>query len=86
MIDDKVAIQAIQAITGPRAVTHGDAQETMQRTAQLWAAYLGREISPAQVAICNLLQKLARSRHYDRDHYIDVIGYALIAEEAARPW
>ena len=86
MIDDKLAIQAIQAITGPRSVSHGDAQETMQRTAQLWGAYLGREISPAQVAICNLLQNLARSRHYDRDHYIDVIGYALIAEEAARPW
>jgi hypothetical protein len=86
MIDEKLLIEALHNVTGPRLQTHGDAQETMQRTAQLWAAYLGREISPAQVAICNLLQKLARSRHYDRDHYIDVIGYALIAEESARPW
>lgn len=86
MIDDAIAVQAIQAITGPRAQTHGDAQETMQRTAALWSAYLGRDLTPAQVAVCNLLQKLARSRNYDRDHYVDVIGYALIAEEAARPW
>lgn len=86
MIDDALALKAIQAITGPRAQTHGDAQETMQRTAALWSAYLGRELSPAQVAMCNLLQKLARSRHYDKDHYVDVIGYTLIAEEAARPW
>ena len=86
MIDDALALKAIQAIMGPRAQTHGDAQETMERTAALWSAYLGRELSPAQVAVCNLLQKLARSRHYDKDHYVDVIGYALIAEEAARPW
>lgn len=86
MIDDALALKAIQAITGPRAQTHGDAQETMQRTAALWSAYLGRELSPAQVAMCNLLQKLARSRHYDKDHYVDLIGYTLIAEEAARPW
>lgn len=86
MIDDALALKAIQAITGPRAQTHGDAQETMQRTAALWSAYLDRELSPAQVAVCNLLQKLARSRNYDKDHYVDVIGYTLIAEEAARPW
>lgn len=86
MIDDALALKAIQAIMGPRAKTHGDAQETMERTAALWSAYLGRELSPAQVAVCNLLQKLARSRNYDKDHYVDVIGYALIAEEAARPW
>jgi hypothetical protein len=86
MIDDAIAIQAIQAVTGPRADTHGDAQETMQRTAALWSAYIGREVTPTQVAVCMMLVKLARSRHYDRDHWIDTVGYALIAEEAARPW
>jgi hypothetical protein len=86
MIDDRLAIQAIQAVTGPRAATHGDAQETLSRTAALWSAYLGKEIRPAQVAVCMILVKLVRARNYDRDHYIDTIGYALLAEEAARPW
>ena len=86
MIDDALALQAIQAITGPRAVTHGDAQETLERTAELWAAYLDRPVSPTQVAMCMILVKMVRARNFDKDHYVDMIGYALLAEEAARPW
>jgi hypothetical protein len=51
----------------------------------MWTAYLKTDITPGDAAKMLVLMKLARSRNrYDRDHYLDSIGYILIAEALDR--
>jgi hypothetical protein len=86
MIDVELAYEATGTI-GERSGTHGSPSHTLALTAQMWSAYLGRNVRPTEVAQMMLLVKIARSRHgYNRDHYLDQIGYTLIAESLARPW
>ncbi len=85
MLDHKLTSDAIAAIHGPRAETHGDFGDTLTRIAQMWTAYLKTDITPGDAAKMLVLMKLARSRNrYNRDHYLDSIGYILIAEALDR--
>lgn len=86
MIDVELAYEAT-GIIDDRTSSHGTPEQTIARIAHIWTAYLEVPIQPAQVAQMMLLLKIARARHgYDRDHYLDAIGYTLIAESMARPW
>jgi len=71
------------AIVGNRDDTHGEPVENHQRIAALWSAYLGTDITAEEVAGAMVLVKLARTQSggYDRDHYVDVAGYAEIADQ-----
>lgn len=86
MIDAELAYEATGTI-GDRSDTHGNATYTLSVVAAMWSGYLGKNIRPTEVAQMMLLVKIARAKHgYDRDHYVDQIGYTLIAESMARPW
>jgi|DEB0MinimDraft_6_1074348.scaffolds.fasta_scaffold267914_1 hypothetical protein len=86
MIDVELAYEAT-GIVGDRTATHGPPELTIQRIALLWGAYLNIEVKPEEVAQMMLLVKIARARQgYSRDHYLDALGYTLIAESMARPW
>ena len=86
MIDVELAYQAT-GIVGDRNDTHGKPEETLKRIARMWSAYVNADITPRQAAQMMLLVKIARAEsHYSRDHYLDAIGYTLIAENLARPW
>ena len=86
MIDAELAYEATGTISD-RSDTHGNAAYTLSVVAAMWSGYLGRNIRPTEVAQMMLLVKIARAKHgYDRDHYVDQIGYTLIAESMARPW
>ena len=48
-------------IIDERAEHYGDPAPNMERTADLWTAYLGSPISAHDVAICMMLVKISRS-------------------------
>tara|TARA_R110000751_G_scaffold91490_1_gene179547 strand:- start:65 stop:337 length:273 start_codon:yes stop_codon:yes gene_type:complete len=68
-----------------RGETHGDVGENQLLTSILWSAYLaagpGPNLQPHDVAVLNILQKISRLRcgRPDRDHFVDIAGYAEIA-------
>jgi len=73
-------------IVDQRAEHYGDPTENWTRTAALWSAYLGVEISPHDAAMCMILVKASRTRvAHHPDNYEDIGGYAQIAEVLGRP-
>lgn len=86
MIDVQIAYDATGTVSNDRMTTHGDPETTHEAVAKMWTAYLGVPIDGAEVAQMMVLLKIARAhRGYDRDHYLDQIGYVLIAEAMHRP-
>ena len=74
---------AAQAIKD-RASRHGDPYLTHQRIADLWSAYLGRGLSPADVVRMMILLKIARSQEgheKEPDHATDMAGYAALLQD-----
>lgn len=71
-------------VVAERGKRYGSPMANHNRTAQLWGAYLGVELTAADVCKLNILQKLSRDRHQqNRDNLVDVAGYvenALLAE------
>jgi hypothetical protein len=67
-------------VTVQRAVAYGTPQENHGRTAALWSAYLGREVSAHDVCMLNVLQKVSRAAHsVSYDTVLDIAGYAMNA-------
>lgn len=72
-------------VTVDRAATHGPAENTFGLIARLWSARLGREITPAQVAIMMIDLKTARAwgSPGHGDNWVDIAGYAACGGELA---
>lgn len=67
-------------ILSQRGRIYGDPTPNMERTAELWSAYLGLPLTPHDVAMCMVLVKVSRARvSFHEDNYEDIIGYANIA-------
>lgn len=81
--------EAEALVSGDRRDAYGDPLANHQRTADLWAAYLGVPISPRQVCMLNALQKISRDAHAPkRDNLVDLAGYAenaQLVEDALQP-
>jgi len=74
--------RAAKIVTGQRQFDYGNKYENHKNISDLWSAYLGKEVSAHDVAICMLLVKVARLKHRTtEDCYIDMAGYAAIAGE-----
>ena len=74
--------KTIKVVRGPRERDYGDKTTNHKNISDLWSAYLGKEVSAHDVAICMLLVKVARLKHRTtEDCYIDMAGYAAIAGE-----
>ena len=68
-------------IVEQRAEHYGDPKPNMERTAALWSAYIGTDISAHDVAVCMMLVKISRAKvSAHADNYIDIRGYSEIAE------
>jgi len=79
---DEVLQTAEGLICGDRQEAYGDAAQSHQRIADLWAAYLGAEVSAVDVAAMMVLLKVSRSKGSERDdNFIDICGYAALAGE-----
>ena len=63
-------------INGERQGTYGEAEDSFSVIAQMWAAYLGKEIKSEDV-------KVARNSSgvYKDDNWIDICGYAALGGE-----
>lgn len=69
-------------IVDERASIYGEPTPNMERTAQMWSAYLGIPVTAHDVAMCMILVKVSRSKFiFHEDNYTDIRGYALIASE-----
>lgn len=80
MQPEQILYEAEQAIKS-RHETHGDPGQQLNHTAALWQSYLGVTITPKDVAMMNVLQKVSRTCHgnHNPDDYIDINGYASLA-------
>jgi hypothetical protein len=81
-------LQEAQETVGARDDTHGDPVQNHEHIARLWTAFLepkladGETIAPAEVADMMIQVKQSRAMvgGVDRDHRIDIAGYAHIAQ------
>ena len=72
-----------------RGESHGTVAANFVATADLWNAYIlnkpgnGDALTPKDVAMLNILQKMSRSLFNEKhaDHYVDMAGYAALAAE-----
>jgi hypothetical protein len=68
-------------IVEQRAEHYGDPKPNMERTAALWSAYLGHEVTAHDVSVCMMLVKISRAKvSAHDDNYVDIRGYADIAQ------
>lgn len=79
---DEILETAGKLISGDRAATYGDAQESFKTIGQFWSTYLGVTVSAVDVATMMALLKIARSRGSEHhDNWVDLCGYAALAGE-----
>lgn len=73
----EVLQRAIDVVTSGRA-GYGTPEINHARTAVLWATYLGADVSPYDVCMLNILQKVSRAiaDPEEIDHLVDIAGYA----------
>ncbi len=85
---ESVLMEAEDIIHGDRNQDYGHPLDNHGRTAGFWSTYLGIDLTPEQVCVMNILQKLSRSMNrMTRDTLVDVCGYSgniqMIEEERA---
>lgn len=80
--------EAERIIYGDREDEYGSPAVNLQATADLWSAYLERQlnapIKPYDVALMMVLLKVSRAKNGGQtsiDHFVDIAGYAAIAGE-----
>lgn len=73
----------MSSLTKERGEIYGPPRLNHSRTANLWMAYLknrgfARDLTPEDVCMLNILQKIARAQHgvQDEDTIQDIAGYA----------
>lgn len=79
--NDNILTEAAALVDGARREAYGTPLANHTRTAAMWSAYLGVPITPRQVCMLNVLQKVSRDAHSAaRDNLVDIAGYARNAE------
>jgi len=89
-VREKILSKAKDAVCKSRQSTYGDIEDSFDRIAVMWSAYLkglkeSSELDGRNVALMMIMLKIARSEHktdYD-DNYVDIAGYAANAAELA---
>lgn len=69
--------EAETIVHGERAADYGSPTVGFGKTAALWSAYLGIDISAKDCAAMFALNKFSREKHkHKRDNLVDIAGYA----------
>lgn len=72
-----VLVEAEKLVHGDRGADYGHPLDDFSRTAQIWSAILGTEITAQQVGLCMIGVKLSRQCNKPkRDNMVDAAGYA----------
>ncbi len=78
MFDGKsVLAEAESLVHGNRNADYGHPLQDFSRTAKMWSAILGCEVTAEQVGLCMIAVKI--SRHCNKaklDNLVDIAGYA----------
>jgi Domain of unknown function (DUF6378) len=76
MNNESILEEAKRIVHGERGENYGHPFEDFSRTAQIWSAILGVEITPEQVALCMVGLKISREvNRPKRDNIVDGAGY-----------
>lgn len=72
-------------VTKDREADHGAPEDSFGLIARYWSVYLGKEVSPADVASLMVLLKVARGQYKptNTDNWVDIAGYAACGCELA---
>ena len=82
MISKTLLEEAKKLIGGDRQKEYGDKLKNHQNIADLWSVFLEKKFTDHDVAICMALVKVARlMNQHEKDSYIDMAAYAVIAGE-----
>jgi len=85
----RILARAAEVTGGEQQDSYGPVAQNLQRIADLWTAYLDREvvITAEDAAWMMVLLKMARSgaHGYHEDNYVDAAAYAAIAGECRKP-
>jgi hypothetical protein len=75
-------LDEVKRITsGDRRLDYGRPLVNFLRIAIRWSLYLGRVVTPLDVAVMMIEMKLARNQNeYKDDNFIDIMGYAACIE------
>jgi hypothetical protein len=74
--------EAKEIVLGARRQDYGDIQESFQRIAGMWSAYLDKHIDSLDVAKMMILLKVSRAKNNNhRDSFVDIVGYVECAEQ-----
>ena len=80
MSNGQILLRAHELVNGSRQREYGDPVESFGRVANLWAAYLRRPFTSAEVCLMLALLKIAREAHsHKQDNLIDACGYLSLA-------
>jgi Domain of unknown function (DUF6378) len=66
--------------------SHGHPRPNLERTAALWRAAFGWDVTVEQVALAQILFKVSREvGNPMRDNLVDIAGYARVIEMSSDP-
>jgi hypothetical protein len=88
-LEESTLQEAQRIVYGDRQGDYGHPLDDMGRTASIWSAILGAQVTAEQVALCMIGVKISREcNRPKRDNRTDIAGYAeclqRIADERAR--
>lgn len=73
--------EAAEIVDGPRRANYGHPAENHTRTAMMFTAFLGIQVTPRMVCMLNALQKISRDANRPiHDNLVDLAGWARNAE------
>ena len=76
-MNPSILSEAEAIVGGARQADYGTPLANHSRTAALWSVYLGITVTPRQVCMMNVLQKVSRDANAPkRDNLVDIAGYA----------
>lgn len=69
--------EAKKIVYNDRQEQYGDPLPSARRTAKMWSAILGMDVTPQQVILCMVAMKISREvANHHADHVVDIAGYA----------
>lgn len=84
-METKNILNQAECTVNHRQEEYGEPSANLDKIAQLWSAYLGKQVTGLDVAHMMILLKVTRNLNYKRDNLVDIAGYAYCAELMVEP-